>query len=130
MTIFTAIRATALALVLCLSAMSAQAAEMPGKWIRYGKNTVNANQQPTITLLNPLADADEAKVAAMIKDANGPIPLVIAIQFSQPAVSFYTVNARGADPGQAVAAARKASEMYKAIQQFLKSSETYLDLGE
>ena len=130
MTIFTAIRATALALLLCLSAMSAQAAETPGKWIRYGKTTVNANQQPTITLLNPLADADEAKVAAMIKDANGPIPLVIAIQFSQPAVSFYTVNARVADPRQAVAASRKASEMYKAIQQFLKSSETYLDLGE
>ena len=130
MTSFSAIRATALALVLCLSAMSVQAAETPGKWIRYGKTTVNANQQPTITLLNPLADADEAKVAAMIKDANGPIPLVIAIQFSKPAVSFYTLNARVADPQQAVAASRKASGMYKAIQQFLKSSETYLDLGE
>ena len=130
MTICSAIRSIALTLMLSLLAMSTQAAEVPGKWIRYGKTTVNANQQPTITLLNPIADAAEAKVATMIKDANGPIPLTIAVQFSQPAVSFYTVNARVADPQQAFAASRKATEMYKAIQQFLKSGETYLDLGE
>lgn len=127
---FARMRGVLLALALCLSALGAQAAEVPGKWIRYGKNTVNANQQPSITLQNPIADADEAKVAAMIKDAGGLIPLTIAVQFSQPQVSFYTVNARVSDPKQAVAASKKAGDMYKAIQNFLKSGESYLDLGD
>lgn len=115
---------------LCLYGVSAQAAEAQGKWIRYGKITVNANQHGTITLQNPIADADEAKVAAMMREANGPIPLVIAIQFTQPPVSFYTLNARVSDPKQAVAASRKANEMYMAIQRFLQSNEHALDLGE
>ena len=130
MTASSAFRAALLTLALLLAAAFAQAAEAPGKWIRFGKTTVNANQQPTITLLNPIADADEAKVEAMIKKANGPISLTIAIQFSQPPVSFYTLNARVDDPKRAVAASRRADEMYKAIQKFLKSGETYLDLGE
>ena len=123
-------RAAVLAALLCLFSACALAAETPGKWIRFGKTTVNANQQPTITLLNPIADADEAAVAAKIKEANGPISLTIAVQFSQPPVSFYTLNARVSDPKQAVEASRRATEMYKAIQRFLKSGETYLDLGE
>jgi len=120
----------ALALALCLYAVAALAADAQGKWIRYKTSTVNANQHATINLLDPIAGADEAKVAALIKDANGPIPLTIAIQFSQPAVSFYTVNTRVSDPKLAVAASKKANEMFKAIQAFLKSNETYLDLGE
>jgi hypothetical protein len=106
------------------------AADAQGKWIRYGKNTVNANQHGVVSLLNPIADADEAKVAAMIKEANGPISLTIAVQFSQPALSFYTLNTRVSDPKVAVEASKKANEMYKAVQKFLKSNETYLDLGE
>ncbi len=114
----------------CLAAVPGHAAEGQGKWIRFGKTTVNASQHATVSLQNPIADADEAKVAAMIKDANGPIPLVIAIQFTQPSVSFYTLNARVSDPKQAVAASRKANAMYTSIQAFLKSGETYLDLGD
>ena len=121
--------AAALALAVCLGG-AALAAEAQGKWIHYGKTTLNANQHASVTLLNPIADADEAKVAAMIKDAGGPIPLVIAVQFSQPSMSFYTLNARVSDPKAAVEASRKANQMYKAVQQFLKSNETYLDLGE
>ena len=115
MTICSAIRSIALTLMLSLLAMSTQAAEVPGKWIRYGKTTVNANQQPTITLLNPIADAAEAKVATMIKDANGPIPLTIAVQFSQPAVSFYTVNARVAEGGGGPAATGRVTAGEKAV---------------
>lgn len=121
---------TALLLAVSLCASMALAADVQGKWIRYGKQTVNANQHATVTLLNPIADADEAKVAAMIKNANGPISLTIAIQFTQPSAAFYTVNARVADPKAAVEASAKANAMYKAIQAFLKSNETYLDLGE
>ena len=113
----------------CLAG-SVLAADGQGKWIHYGKNTLNANQHELVTLLNPIPEADEAKVAQMIKDANGPIPLVIGVQFSQPALTFYTLNARVSDPKAAVEASKKANAMYKAIQGFLKSSETYLDLGE
>lgn len=120
-----------LALLFCLSSASAaQAADAQGKWIHYGKDTVNANQHRAVSLLNPIPDADEAKVAAMIKDANGPIPMTIAIKFQEPAISFYTVNTRVSDPKVAVEASKKANKMYKAIQEFLKSNETYLDLGE
>jgi len=130
MTAFARTRVAFLTLAMLLSAASVQAAEAQGKWIRYGKNMVNANQQVTITLLNPIPDADEAKVAEMIRKANGPISLTIAVQFAQPQVSFYTINTRVSDPQQAVAASRKANGMYAAIQKFLKSGETYLDLGE
>ena len=130
MTTFAKTWGTSLLLMLWLCAGLAQAAETQGKWIRYGKSMVNANEQPTITLQNPISGADEAKVAAMIKEANGPISLVIAVQFSKPQVSFHTLNARVSDPKQAVEASRKADEMYKTIQKFLKSNETYRDLGE
>jgi hypothetical protein len=83
-----------------------------------------------VSLLNPLANADEAKVAAMIADAKGPISLTIGIQFTQPAFIFYTLNARVSDPKVAMEASMKANQMYKAIQQFLKSNDTYLELGE
>lgn len=116
--------------VVLLGMHMASAAEAQGKWIRYGKITVNANQHAMVTLLNPIADADEAKVAAMIKDANGPISLTIAVKFSQPDVNFYTLNARVSDPKATVEASRKANKMYKDIQVFLKSGESYLDLGE
>ncbi|WP_243439365.1 hypothetical protein [Fundidesulfovibrio soli] len=116
-----------LTLALCGQAF---AAEAQGKWIHYGKTTLNANQHATVSLLNPIEGADEAKVAAMIKDAGGALPLVIAVQFSQPSMSFYTLNARVSDPKAAVEASRKASQMYKKIKEFLKSGETYLELGE
>jgi hypothetical protein len=127
---FSKICSLTFALAFCLYAGSAESAETQGKWIRYGKNTVNANQHALVSLLNPIAEADEAKVAAMIKDANGPIPLTIAIQFTQPSTLFYTINTRVSDPKAAVAASKKANEMYTAIQKFLKSNETYLDLGD
>lgn len=120
----------ALAVIFCLAGPWAHAAEIPGKWIRYGDQSVNANQQPAITLVNPISGANEAKVAAMIRDANGPISLTIAVRFSQPAVSFYTINTRVSDPAQAVAASEKADEMYAAIQAFLASGRNYLDLGQ
>lgn len=120
----------AILLLMGLYGTCAEAAETQGKWIRYGKNTVNANQHASVSLLNPIAEADEAKVAAMIKDANGPISLTIAIQFSQPPVSFYTLNTRVNDPKLAVEASKKATAMYAAIQKFLQSNATYLDLGE
>ncbi|MFP5239099.1 MAG: hypothetical protein ACLGQW_04635 [Acidobacteriota bacterium] len=121
--------ALALLLAVCLCGQ-AFAAEAQGKWIHYGKTTLNANQHATVTLQNPIEGADEAKVAAMIKDAGGALPLVIAVQFSQPSVSFYTLNARASDPKAAVEASRKASQMYKQINEFLKSGDTYLELGE
>jgi hypothetical protein len=116
--------------ILCIFIASVQAADGQGKWIRYGKNTVNANQHGVVSLNNPIAGVDEAKVAAMIKEANGPMPMTIAIQFSQPSISFYTINTRVSDPAIAVEASKKASTMYKSIQDFLKSDATYLDLGE
>lgn len=130
MSTFSRLCGVVLLFAVCLFVTGALAADAQGKWIRFGKNTVNANQHATVSLLNPLADADEAKVAAMIKEANGPISLTIAVQFSQPALSFYTVNTRVSDPKVAVEASKKANEMYKAIQKFLKSNETYLDLGD
>lgn len=127
---FSRLCSVALLFAVCIFVTEVLAADAQGKWIRYGKNTVNANQHAMVSLLNPIADADEAKVAAMIKEANGPISLTIAVQFSQPALSFYTVNTRVSDPKVAVEASKKANEMYKAIQKFLKSNETYLDLGD